>query len=114
MIALSILTPYATLNPLDYSILTTIGTSMVLYSIRSKNLVNQLLAWSPLLYLGIISYSVYLYHYPIISIATALDLNDGHIYVNLKLILIGITLALSIVSYEFIEKKFTRYENRKD
>jgi peptidoglycan/LPS O-acetylase OafA/YrhL len=61
--------------------------------------VNRLLGVQPLRYLGDISYSLYLWHWPI------LQLGAGHAP---RLVLLLITLAVSAASYHWIEQPFQR------
>ncbi|WAU76389.1 acyltransferase family protein [Acinetobacter sp. TR3] len=56
----------------------------------------------PLEYIGKISYPMYLWHWPIISYFTILSLN---LDTNQKIIIFLLTIMLSILSYELIEKK---------
>ena len=78
-----------------------VGT--VLLIISSKGIVNSLLSIKPIVYLGAISYSLYLWHWPILVFARyiAIDMT-----LLTKIICIILTFILSIFSYHFVEQKF--------
>ena len=60
------------------------------------------LSWKPLAALGLISYGVYLYHWPIFIFLTSERTGlDG---VGLAILKVGITLALAVASYFLIEQ----------
>ena len=60
------------------------------------------LSWKPLAALGLISYGVYLYHWPIFIFLTSERTGlDG---VALAVLKVGITLALAVASYFLIEQ----------
>ena len=78
-----------------------IGTVFLIIS--SKGIVNTLLSIKPIVYLGAISYSLYLWHWPILVFAryTAIDMT-----LSTQLTCIALTFILSIFSYHFVEQKF--------
>ena len=78
-----------------------VGT--VLLIISSKGIVNTLLSIKPIVYLGAISYSLYLWHWPILVFSryTAIEMT-----LPIQIISIALTLVLSIISYHFVEQKF--------
>lgn len=65
----------------------------------------RLLASSPAQHLGDISYSVYLWHWPLIVFAGAL-LSEPHLSLGAGAAVLAATLLLSRVSYRFIEQPF--------
>ncbi len=65
---------------------------------------------SPLLYLGTISYGIYLFHLPVVLKIKDLDMAPGW---KLALILI-ITISLAALSWHFYEKRFLiKYRRKK-
>jgi peptidoglycan/LPS O-acetylase OafA/YrhL len=60
------------------------------------------LTWRPMVYLGLISYSLYLWHWPIFVFTRGLQM--GHL-IGYS---VALAIALSVLSYHFIEKPFRR------
>ncbi|ATF53813.1 acyltransferase family protein [Morganella morganii] len=60
---------------------------------------NSILSFRPIQEIGLLSYSIYLFHWPILVISNKLDFN-----LNILSFLV-ITILLSLISYNFIEKK---------
>lgn len=71
----------------------------------TNNSISQLLSIKPMVYIGELSYSLYLWHWPIMGFMRykndQIDFNESQINV-----IILLTLSLSILSYYFIEKRF--------
>lgn len=60
-----------------------------------------------LIFIGLISYSLYLFHYPILIIAK--KYNQGiDLLISQKIILLVLTFIISIISFELFEKNFKR------
>ncbi|MFZ9015267.1 MAG: acyltransferase family protein [Alphaproteobacteria bacterium] len=72
---------------------------LILLTANNKNIVGQLLSNSIVNYIGKISYSLYLYHWPFLVIAA---LTIGHSYGALGVALV-LTFSSAIASYHFIE-----------
>ncbi|WP_270687282.1 acyltransferase family protein [Aeromonas sp. D3] len=76
----------------------TIGTVLLISS--QGGIVNRFLSQSPVVYIGKISYSLYLWHWPIIALAKyrgiELDLINASI-------LVVVSIATACISYHFIE-----------
>jgi len=82
-----------------------LGTAMIIAAgFHNSPIVSKILSNNILVYFGLISYSLYLWHWPILSFA--------RIYLERPLlpvdatILIGLAFILSALTYRFIEKPF--------
>ena len=92
-------------HPSFITLLPTLGTALIiLYSENTTDLVGKTLSWKPIVGVGLISYSMYLWHYPLFAFARIVDTNGLHN--DEKYLLILLTIVLSIVSYFVIEKPF--------
>ena len=92
-------------HPSFVSLLPTLGTALIiLYSVNKTDLVGKALSFKPIVGIGLISYSMYLWHYPIFAFARIADTNELHN--DEKYLLILATGILSVISYFLIEKPF--------
>jgi peptidoglycan/LPS O-acetylase OafA/YrhL len=82
----------------------TIGTALVLLFSSSRTLVGRLLAFRPLVGIGLISYSAYLWHQPIFAFTRHAVPDDVPVLLMLGLSLL--TLGLAYLSWRFIENPF--------
>ena len=90
--------------PSAYSLLPVIGTILVLLFGVSSTATAKILSVKPVVGIGLISFSLYLWHQPIFAYSKlfALDpLSD-----QIKIAIIFLTLILSIFSWRYIEKRF--------
>jgi len=76
---------------------------------------GSFLSWSPLVYLGKISYGIYVYHVFIIILISPLlgrlGLTESHdSYVRLA-VLLGLTISLSSLSWHYLEQPFLAWKN---
>ena len=86
-----------------WALLPVVGTVLVIrFSSGEKCLAGGVLSWAPVVYLGKCSYSLYLWHWPVIVFAGALELKHPG-QVNLLGILATFTI-MTLVSYHFVEK----------
>lgn len=83
------------------TLLPTIGTAAIILVRKPSRLHVALLSNSLSTYLGRISYPLYLWHWPFISVATILSAGEPSLLV--RLVIVSITLGLSIGTYHFIE-----------
>lgn len=92
-----------------YTLVPVLGTVLLILFSNNKTLVNRILRLRPLIGVGLISYSLYLWHQPLISFSKIYfqEPLDGF---GLFLLLIIIFL-LSYLTWHFIEKPF-RYSYR--
>jgi peptidoglycan/LPS O-acetylase OafA/YrhL len=84
-----------------WALLPTIGTALILLTPQSKWVNRHLLSNSLLVKLGLISYPLYLWHWPLLSFAHIMQGETPSSVV--RLIAIGISLLLAWLSYRYIE-----------
>ena len=86
------------------TLIPTIGTGLLILYMNSKTVTYKIFSQKSLVFIGLISYSAYLYHYPIFTfIDYSNNLNTNLI---LKIILIFFTFFISYISWKHIEKPF--------
>jgi peptidoglycan/LPS O-acetylase OafA/YrhL len=69
--------------------------------------VQRLLGWRPVAVLGLVSYSLYLWH--LVAIETIGPLVDGHVSVPVRYALLVLaTAAATWLSYRYLERPFLR------
>ena len=85
-----------------------IGTALIIFFANSESYTVKILSSKLLVSVGLISYSLYLWHFPIISIINLNDFSEiQFLDFNINKIKIFILIIfLSIFSYKFIEKPF--------
>jgi peptidoglycan/LPS O-acetylase OafA/YrhL len=90
--------------PSVYTLVPVLGAALVLLFAHGSARGAQILSWRPLVGLGLISYSVYLWHHPLIAFARI----RGAAGMEAQTIgmLIGLSLALGALSWRFIEQPF--------
>ena len=83
-----------------------LGTCMIIYAGFFGNcVVNKCLALKPIVFIGLISYSLYLWHWPVIAFSNYLYLSHNSYYGVVFTIL---TFGLSLFSYHMIELPIRR------
>jgi peptidoglycan/LPS O-acetylase OafA/YrhL len=88
-----------------------LGTIMIIHSdsVLKPSVISRLLSIKPLVFIGLISYSLYLWHWPFVAftkyyLTRPIDAFD-------KIFIILTSFALSIFSWKFIEKPFRGGDN---
>lgn len=90
--------------PSYYALLPVLGSVLIFIDPAINSPVKKLLASRPLVYCGLISYSLYLWHWPVVVAVKWLELGVNT-YIEPVLIIV-VTLLLSILSFKYIETPF--------
>lgn len=105
---------YSNRMPGVWALLPTLGTFLIIFYANQGTIVHRLLSARPMVMIGLISYSAYLWHQPIFAFMRTesiwYDFNDYHFFIAS----IG-SLLLGYVSWRYIEKPFrnrTRVSSR--
>ena len=93
-------TPFPGLN----AALPTLGTTLVLLGASDRTSVGRMLAWRPLVGLGLISYSAYLWHQPLFAFTKHALLAE--LPTDLAIVLCAVTIVLACLSWRYVEQPF--------
>ena len=89
------------------AMLPVLGTVLVILSgMQCQPLMNRLLSWKPVVFIGLISYSLYLWHWPVLVYTKIYTIKTPGI--PTKLLMLLALLILSWASWKFIEQPFRR------
>ncbi|HEX3809434.1 MAG TPA: acyltransferase family protein [Rhizomicrobium sp.] len=84
-----------------------VGAALVIYAGSSgPNVVSGILGSRPFVFIGLISYSLYLWHWPLIAFARYYGLTEPA--VPEVILLLGLAAALSVLSWRYIETPFRK------
>jgi peptidoglycan/LPS O-acetylase OafA/YrhL len=90
-----------------FSILSVAGAFCVLYASQYPgNFITRVLSARPVVYIGKCSYSLYLWHWPVIVFAELVTLND--LSAVQKIVIITVSFFLAVLSYTYVEQPFRR------
>lgn len=93
-----------TLFPSLYTLVPTVGAALIIVFATNKTLVGKILSTKPFLWVGLISYSAYLWHQPLFAFARNRSLEEPSQALLSTLALI--TLLLAYLTWRFIERPF--------
>ena len=97
-------------HPSFYTLLPIIGTCLIIWYSSTDEIITRVLSSKIFVKIGLLSYSLYLWHYPIFAFARVNEFTQGSIVRKLSL---GVLILLiSIVSYYLVEKPI-RYKRVK-
>lgn len=90
--------------PGAYALLPTIGTALVIISVHNQKIVSGFLSVKVLQFAGLLSYSAYLWHQPLLVFARKLTLHDLPVFVAILVSLSSFIIAY--FSWRYIESPF--------
>ena len=94
-----------TLFPGPMAFFPVIGSVLIIMSgVQGESFVSKILSTKPLVFIGKISYSLYLWHWPILVFGRYYLIRKTNVYDII--ILLFVTLVISILSWKFIENPF--------
>jgi peptidoglycan/LPS O-acetylase OafA/YrhL len=97
-------------HPSFYTLSTIIGVCLIIWFSHKDELITKILSTKLFIGMGLISYSLYLWHYPIFAFSRIVEFTGGGIFKKLSLAFL--ILILSIFTYYFIEKPFRNKNNK--
>ena len=97
-------------HPSFITLLPIMGVCLIIWFTSKKKLVTNLLSSKILVGIGLISYSLYLWHYPIFAYARITDFVQGDVF--RKLFIALVIIILSILTYFFIERPARNKKNQ--
>lgn len=89
-------------HPSLFTLLPVLATSLIIYFNTEHTVVGKFLSLNFLVYIGLISYSLYLWHFPILSFMFLMGLDDNFF----SFLGLFISFPFSILTYKFIETRF--------
>ena len=94
--------------PSYWALLPTAGAALIIYAGPSSSINRYLLAAKPIVYIGLISYPLYLWHWPLLSLARIIYSQTPP--EGVRWILLGISMLLAVLTYRLIERpiRFTK------
>lgn len=96
-------------HPSYYTLIPVIGTFLIIIFSSKTSFVTKILSSKIFVWIGLISYSLYMWHYPIFAYADLIQFLEGDIFNKSILTIItfiALIFLISIFSYFFIEKPF--------
>jgi len=97
-------------HPSFYTLSPIIGVCLIIWFSNKNELITKIISTKLFVGVGLISYSLYLWHYPIFAFAKITEFTQGSL---LKKTLLGIIIIiLSIISYYFVEKPSRNRDNK--
>jgi peptidoglycan/LPS O-acetylase OafA/YrhL len=88
----------------------TVGTALVILGGPAARL-NRLIAARPILYIGLISYPLYLWHWPLLALLR--NYNPDHVSSMQKIGVVLVSLILAALTYHCVEKPLKKQSFRK-
>src|ERR687894_2608400 len=88
-------------------VLLSVGTVLVVAALaHPASWLGPALGWAPLRWLGVRSYGIYLWHFPIIALTTPTVQREANL--PLEILQVGATIAVAALSWRFVEEPIRR------
>jgi peptidoglycan/LPS O-acetylase OafA/YrhL len=97
------LTPRGAGNNSLVALVPTAGAAFFIAAGPSAVLNRTLFSWRPLVYVGLISYPLYLWHWPFLSFLRILHLEDVQLDRMLRLVVITLSVLAAMLTYHYVE-----------
>ena len=97
-------------HPSFYTLSPIIGVCLIIWHSNKNELITKILSTKLFVGIGLISYSLYLWHYPIFAFARIIEFTQGSLF-N-KFLLVIVIIILSVFSYYFIERSARNKKNQ--
>jgi peptidoglycan/LPS O-acetylase OafA/YrhL len=97
-------------HPSFYTLSPIIGVCLIIWFSHKDELITKILSTKLFVGIGLISYSLYLWHYPIFALSRIVEFTGGGVFKKLSLGFL--ILIVSIFSYYFVEKPFRNKNNK--
>lgn len=97
--------------PSVYALLPVVGTALVILFGGQGSVTAKILSLKPFIWIGLISYSLYLWHQPLFAFARIRSI--GHPDPALMAALIGLSALLAWVSWHYVERPFRHQAARR-
>ena len=91
-------------HPSFLTLIPVFGCCLIIIDKDSNSLIHKFLSHKWLVNIGLISYSLYLWHHPILSFGKISGITEESIF--FKILLILLSFFLSALTYHMVEKKF--------
>jgi peptidoglycan/LPS O-acetylase OafA/YrhL len=95
-----------TMHPSLLTMFPIVGTALILMCANSQNLVGRMLSGRAMVLIGLVSYSLYLWHQPIFAFARLVSLDEPSVMEMLLLSLLSLVLAF--LTWKYIEAPFRK------
>ena len=107
------------------ALLPCVGSALIIGAGESgRTLVGKALSWRPVVFIGLISYSLYLWHWPVIilnDLGVSVNLNEAFSGNPLAVLLMrssrlmefAISMLLAVLSWRFVERPFRRSSSKR-
>ena len=99
------------LHPSLITLIPVFGSCLIIWFSNKNEAVTKIFSFNIFIRIGLISYSLYLWHFPILAFTKILEIKQNNFIYTLFLIFI--TFALSIFTYYFVEKPFRKKKTSK-
>ena len=93
-----------TKHPSIITIFPIVGSMLVIIFAKNNSITNKILSFKPIVWIGLISYSLYLWHHPILAFKIISNQENNFLLNNYFLTIV--IFILSILTYLIIEKPF--------
>ncbi len=90
--------------PSLYTLVPVLGTALVLLYARRGTRVARVLSVRPMVGIGLVSYSAYLWHQPLFAFARIHSVDEPEIWI--MMVLAVASLALAVVTWKYVEQPF--------